>query len=630
MVGYTALVQSDESQAMEVLERHNRLLRPFFPKYHGKEVKAIGDSFLVEFDSALDATKCAVELQSFLHDYNVSSKNEWRITLRIGIHLGDVIHRGGDVFGDAVNIASRIEPIAKPEGICVSEQVYDQVRNKVPFHFVKLEPQKLKSVNVQIDVYSVSSVSEVKEGPQAEFMTNRIAVLPFRSMSPDPNDEYFAEGMTEEIISAISRVSQLSVISRTSVMGYKSKDKSASEIGRELRVGTLIEGSVRKAGNRVRITAQLIDTEGDRHLWVENYDRNMEDVFAIQSEIAEKVASSLKVKLLEEDRRKIERGSTSNVEAYTLYLKGRIQLDRWDRSSLSAAISYCDRATALDPNYASAYAALSMAHSKLGFQDLVEPKEAYRKAEEYARKALELDESNPEAHAALGMASLSRYDFVGRERELRRAIELKPSFAEAHAVLAATFAFLARWDECISEVEKSLELDPLSVNTSGQAGTWYLYAGQFDKAVRHLKDALELDPQNSFYLDNLGLAYVQKGMVEEGLSMAKRAAEMSGTPEADADLAFAYVKAGKQQEARKVLANLLEPGEGRLVSPTAVAGAYATLGEKQKALDLLERAYEEGSGYLPSIGVDFVFENLRDEPRFKMLLGKMGLNSQGN
>ena len=224
MVGYTALTQANESQALEVLERHNNLVRPFFGRFHGKEVKTIGDSFLVEFDSALDATRCAVEVQTFLHDYNLSSRNEWRITLRIGVHLGDVLHKGGDVFGDAVNIASRIEPLAPPEGVCISEQVYDQVRNKLPFGLVKLEPRRLKNVDLPIDVYAVVLPWEEEEGSSlGELPLDRIAVLPFTNMSPDPNDEYFADGMTEELIDRLAQVKRLKIISaylRDEVQGF--------------------------------------------------------------------------------------------------------------------------------------------------------------------------------------------------------------------------------------------------------------------------------------------------------------------------------------------------------------------------------------------------------------------------
>jgi len=446
--------------------------------------------------------------------------------------------------------------------------------------------------------------------------------LPLRNLSPDPNDEYFADGMTEELISAVSRISELSVVSRTSVTGYRGKEKKAGEIARELNVGTLLEGSVRKAANRVRITVQLIDAVDDRHLWVENYDRSLKDIFAVQSEVAEKVASALHLKLTDHEKRKIEKGGTSSTEAYILYLKG-LSVSRPDRpDSLSAAINYYEQALRQDPNYALAYSALAGAHSTLGFFGFVEPQEAYQKTMQYAQRALELDDSLPEAHVALSWSLMNNYDVEGRERELKKAIELNPNLARAHMLLALTYSTMLRWEQCVEEVEKALELDPLSVWTLANAGTTYLYAGQYEKAIKHLKDAVELDPSSPLWVDNLGLAYIQMGRVEEGLAMVKRAAEMSGTSAWYGDLAWAYMKAQRPEEARKLLAKL-EPEERK--PAIVIAGVYAVLGEKEKSMEWLERAYDEHSGYLVGINGDFVFENLRDEPRFRALMEKIGL-----
>jgi TolB-like protein/Tfp pilus assembly protein PilF len=448
-----------------------------------------------------------------------------------------------------------------------------------------------------------------------------VAVLPLQNLSPDPNDEYFADGMTEELISTISKIPELNVISRTSVIGYKKKEKKASEIARELNVGTLLEGSVRKAANRVRISVQLIEAESDRHVWAENYDRNLEDIFAVQSDVADKVASSLRLKLTEEDKRGIEKGGTSSTEAYMLYLKGRSVTRPGDRNSLSAAIHYYEQALRQDPSYALAYSALALAHATLGFFQLVDPKEAYEKAMQYAQKALELDDSLPEAHVALSYSLVSGYDFESQERELKRAIELNPNLAAAHMFLANYYASVSQWKEGLREAEKALELDPLSASTLGSAGTWYLYAGQYEKAIKHLKDAMEMEPTASFWIDNLGLAHIQMGKVEEGLAMVKRAAEMSGTfTQYSGDLAWAYMKAEKLEEVRKLLTEL-EAEESK--DAIATAGVYAVLGEKEKAMEWLEKAYDDRVGYLATIDRDFVFENLRDEPRYQALIEKI-------
>jgi len=292
--GYTALTQRDESLALKLLDAHRDLIRPVFTKYSGREVKTMGDAFLLEFDSALQATECAAEVQKVLREYNETAPR--KVPLRIGIHAGDVIHREGDVYGDAVNIASRIVRLAAGGEICISAQVYDQVHNKVPYRLLKLSPHALKNVSFPTDVYKLELPGQVsKMNAFSKQDRTRVAILPLVNITNDPSDEYFADGMTEEMISTLSNVSGLTVISRTSAMQYKGAKKNLTDIGRELGAGTLLEGSVRKAGNRVRITVQLLDAREDRHLWAQSYDRELQDIFAVQSDVATKVADALKV-----------------------------------------------------------------------------------------------------------------------------------------------------------------------------------------------------------------------------------------------------------------------------------------------------------------------------------------------
>lgn len=461
-------------------------------------------------------------------------------------------------------------------------------------------------------------------GHTGNLSPKRIAVLPFVSLSPDPNDEYFADGLTEEMVARLSLLKGLEVIARTSVMTYKNKTKGAGRIGRELGAGTLLEGSVRKAGNRIRVTVQLIDVSTQGHLWAESYNRDLEDIFAVQAEIAERVASALKVRLHEEERKRIEKRGTNNLEAYTLLLKGRFHLNRWERASVDSAIECFVQALNLSPNYAAAYAGLARAYSILGFLEVDERNEAYSKAEEYALRALELDESLAEAHVSRSYTLWNKYDFAARDAELERALALDPNSAEAHLLLADGWNLRGRWDKALPEIEKALELDPLSVRTAGDAGTSYLYYGQYDRAIQLLTEAVELDPKNSFYLNNLGLAHIRQGRIDEGLEEVQRAAGMSDFPETR-DLAYAYVKAGRPEEARALLSRLLQSREGGRAYPMRLAGVYSVLGEKEKAFEWLEMAYEERSGYLPAIASDFVFDSLRDDPRFLALLKKMNL-----
>jgi TolB-like protein/class 3 adenylate cyclase len=291
IVGYTALGQENESAALELLARHRELIRPLFSRHAGREVKTMGDAFLVEFASALEATLCAIDIQSTVHSRNLERGE--KLQVRIGIHVGDVMHQEGDVLGDTVNVASRIEPLAQAGGVCISGQVFDHVKNKVSYPFVRLEAGRLKNVNDSVEVYRIVLPWEGQVSKVIELDTRRIAILPFSNMSPDPNDEYFADGITEEVISTASAITGLTLIARASVMRYKGMTKGIEEIGKELQVGTVLEGSVRKAGSRLRIGVQLIDVQSQGHLWAETYDRDFGDVFAVQSDIAKQVANAL-------------------------------------------------------------------------------------------------------------------------------------------------------------------------------------------------------------------------------------------------------------------------------------------------------------------------------------------------
>jgi adenylate cyclase len=332
--GYTSLTQSNEALAMKMLESYRSLALPVVQSYGGREIKTMGDGSLIEFPSALEATECAIELQKALHEFNRTAVN--KLILRIGIHVGDVIHRGGDIFGDAVNIASRIEPLAEGGGVCISGQAHYQVANKLARKAHKIEVEGLKNVSSATEVYRIEMPWEVESESSGPLDEHRLAVLPLDNISPDPNDEYFADGLTDELITSLSKVNGLEVIARTSVLRYKGGAKQVAVIGRELRVGSVLEGSVRKAGNRIRVTAQLISASNEAHVWAETYDRQLDDIFAVQSDIAGKVADALRLKLSTRVVSKSRR--PSNLEAYTLYMRGKVAATKLSKESLIKAI----------------------------------------------------------------------------------------------------------------------------------------------------------------------------------------------------------------------------------------------------------------------------------------------------
>src|SRR5256712_4759856 len=329
MAGYTARGQKNESLSLALVEEQRKLLRPVFGRHNGREIKTMGDGFLVEFSNAMDAVRCAYDVQRASREFNISQQGDQRITIRIGLHLGDVVESQGDISGDAVNIASRVQSLAEGGGICVTRQVYDQVQNKFELPLKSLGSRSLKNVKAQLEVYKmVLPWENQQKSTAAQLDTSRVAVLPFANMSPDSSDSYFADGITEEIISTLSGVSGLNVISRTSVMGYKGTTKRVKEIGGELEVGSVLEGSFRKAGNRIRVTAQLIDVRDDRHVWAHSYDRNLDDVFGVQTDIAKQVSDALRVKILAPEIDRIDRKPTESATAYALYLRRRYHLNR--------------------------------------------------------------------------------------------------------------------------------------------------------------------------------------------------------------------------------------------------------------------------------------------------------------
>jgi adenylate cyclase len=513
VVGYTSLTQKNEAVAMELLGEQRTLVRPLLVRHGGREVKTIGDAFLIEFESALEAVRCAFDVQQSLHELNSGRPIDRRILLRIGVHLGDVIHSENDVYGDAVNVASRIEPLAAPGGVCISEQVYDHVKNKSDFQLLSLGRKELKNVGEPVEVFKMVFPWERQESTGVALDKKRIAVLPFTNLSSDPEEGYFADGMTEELITSISGVRQLVVIARTSVMGYKGTTKKVKEIGRELEVGTMLEGSVRKAGNRVRITAQLIDTATEGHIWAQNYDRQLEDVFGIQSEIAEKVAGELKIRLVEEEKRVIERKPTENTEAYTFYLKGRELVRERTESSLRQALGELERAITLDPTFAKAHAAVAECYTELVTDNYDPYEQVMPKAEISVRRALQLDPELAEAHTTLARVYFQEDDVLGCEAEARRAVELNPSLADAYFVLSNVFLLKGAKEEGINSAESCYRLDPVLPRYIERLGQFYFYLGMEDKALRHWEKTVQGAPAGTYRM--MAEYYLYKGEVEK-------------------------------------------------------------------------------------------------------------------
>jgi TolB-like protein/tetratricopeptide (TPR) repeat protein len=625
IVGYSSLSQKNEPLALEMLEEHRKIVRPIVARHNGHEIKTMGDAFLIEFESALKATQCAIDIQRSLDGHNQQSIPERRIHLRIGIHLGDVEQRENDVLGDAVNIASRIEPLAEADGICISEQVYDQVRNKINCPIENLGPRQLKNIDYPIDVHRI--LWEKDETAKLSLDKKRIAVLPFLNISPDPKDEYFADGLTEELIARLSMISGLKVIARTSIMRYRGTAKSVREIGKELESGSVLEGSVRKAADRLRVTAQLIDATTQEHLWVQNYDRQLEDVFAIQTEVAQNVADALKMQLLDVERQQIEKKPTGDISAYTFYLKGRYYWNERSRESLGKSIKYFEEALKRDSEFALAYSGIADSYIVLADHGYLSRSDGHAKAGDAATKALKLDGTLAEAHTSLANILSAEWDWIRAEEEFDKALRANPNYATAHHWYSIHLLWLGRLDEAIKELMIAEELDPLSPMIHAYGALVYVCARQYDIALAESDKALELDPNFMVAHFNRIWVYLAKSMFDEAMADQERVLPALQPLSYDnrALVGAAYAIAGRTEEAKRILREWEEASaheRAEDVNHWALALIHLKLGNKDRAFEWLEKAIEAHTITPFLVKLYPYFDEMTSDPRFDELLKK--------
>ena len=674
MVGYSALSQRDDKLALELLEEHRQLLREILPRFNGTEIKTIGDAFLIEFNSALEAAQCAIEIQRTLAKRNHDVTAERRIELKIGIHIGDVVHRGGDVYGDGVNIASRIEPLAGAGGICVSMDVERQIRNALEARFEKLAPTELKNISVAMDLFRI--VLPWEQGSKAETSVNgrsfpasrlvwvgavilalvgagwwlahqflptkntltprqseaatnsasqkSIAVLPFLNLSADKNDEYLSDGMTEELLNMLTKVKGLRVPGRSSSFAFKGKNEDGifRKVGVQLHVNAVLEGSVRKAGDKLRITAQLINVADGFHLWSETYDHDMKDILAVQSDVAKRVVQALQIQLGVDEARALAKKPTENPEAHRLYLLGRYHFAKFTRAGWTNAIHYYEQALQIDPNFALAYCGLADTYGWAGGQ-IMAGREAWAKEMELAEKALALDPNLAEAHLAMGTALFSMLGPHASEKELDRAVELNPNLVLAYDQYGWTFSEMGRFDEAIAAEKKALELDPLSTFLNTDLAFFLYWARRYEDAITQIRKTLELDSNNGFAHSVLGWCLIWKGSKADARAEFQKATTLDDLPWYVGSLGYACAVSGDHAKAEQVLHQLEELAKQRYVSPANRASVYLGLGENEKALDWLEKAYEDRDPIFWWINGDQLYDSVRHAPRFEALVQKV-------
>jgi adenylate cyclase len=628
LVGFTKLGQRDEEEALRLRSEHQTLVRPLFAAHGGREVKTLGDGFLVEFPSAVESVRCAVGIQQAVSQRNARPTSRERIVLRIGIHVGDVVEEGNDIVGDAVNVASRIEPLAEPGGICLSGSVFDQVRNKLHLPLEKVGPRTLKNVEFPIDLYRVvlSGVSAPPHPAASEVDSHfRLAVLPFANHSEDADEEYFADGLTDELISRSSQIPTLRVIARTSVRRYKDSAKSIREVGQELGVGVVLEGSVRKAGNRVRITAQLVDTRSEEHLWSSRYDRPLDDIFAIQDDIAGQIASSVSLHVSGgrvAGPRSFAPGpaDTPDLEAYTNFLQGRKLLgEKGSEETVRRSLAFFEAAVRRDPQFSRARVGIAEAALWLGGEGAAPYLESTRRARTELTRALQQNEALAEAHSALAGLLVGEDDPRGAEREARRAQELNPSLADPYRWLAQLAAGEGRIDEAVRLLESAHRLDPVDVNVIAFLGRAYAYSGREADALAHWERTKSLVAfRTNAHLTEYYLGRGDLVRAQETLREMERLRPDSAWTETYRGMVAARM--GDAEGARRAIGRLVRRGQGGEHTVMFQGFVHFALGETDAFVACMERAFEQHNLPLMELMYSRFYEPARHDPRVLDLL----------
>jgi adenylate cyclase len=608
VVGYSRLMGGDEAGTLRAIKAHRaELIDPSIAEHQGRIVKLSGDGILVEFASVVNAVACAVDIQRAMHVRNKGLSGSERIDYRVGVNLGDVIDEEGDIFGDGVNLAARLEAFAEAGGISVSGSVRDHVGARLGLSFEDMGEQSLKNIDRPVRIYNVSigappwAPGERHEAPASmanhEREKPRIAVLPFNNMSGDPEQEYFSDGITEDIITDLSKVSGLHVVARNTVFTYKGKPIKVQQTAQELGVRYVLEGSVRKAGQRVRVTGQLIDGRDGAHLWADRYDRDLTDIFMIQDEITHTIVQQLKVRLLPEEKQAIEQLPTANVEAYTYYLRGREFSREWTKSYLLLARRMFAKAIELDPAYARAYAGIADCDSAL----------------------FVWHSEGSSVEAIMRMSA--------------KALALDPGLAEAHASLGLALLHDGRAAEAVVAHERALALDPGSYEANFFYARYFYLRGEFESAGKYFERSAEV--RSDDYVSAMFLASTYRGLgrfadlerwARRGIALAEDALKLhpeNAGPAHRGAILLAYL--GERDRARDWAARALAIDPDDLVAHYNVACAYCVMGDHDAALDVLEKILPHTTWYQRAwFDNEPDLDSVREHPRFRKLFAAFG------
>ena len=628
MTGYTALMQQNEQSAKDKLRRLKEVLETSVSLFHGKILQNYGDGSLSIFSSAIDSVKCAVEIQQTL-------QQEPKVDLRIGIHTGDISIEEEVIYGDGVNLASRIESLAVPGSIFISEKVFDEIRNQEDLAAREMGYFELKNVIKPVRIFAIDNKGLVVPARDAlrgktKLPANRLAVLPFVNMSADPENEYFSDGITEELLNSLTKVDGLQVTSRTSAFAFKGKHTDIREIGIQLNVDRILEGSLRKSGNHVRISAQLINAADGYHIWSENYDRSLTDIFEVQDEISSIIANKLRENLTaREHEETLVKVPTQNLEAYTLFLKGLHFHNKLTPNDTKKAIECFEKAIILEPDYAHAYAMVASGYAFLGATGQMQPKEAFQEVHKYSDKALQLDSSLAAGYTAKGSAYLF-YDWKWEQayNSLLKAIELNPASTGAYLLLSFYYLSTGQKKEAVDIMEKALQVDPLSPIVNQYLAEAYFNAGRTDDALKQIDSLLDIHSRMRVALELKGWCTGAKGDWKRALEIFEEVHRLINHPlKGLAPLGCAYARLGETEKALECIRKIkqLQAEEPGVVLDADLAMVWWSLGEKDKFFHHLFQCVEKRMWPVAILIDHPLFKELSDDPRYQLLKEKLGL-----
>jgi adenylate cyclase len=628
MTGYTALMQENEQLARHKRQRLKEVLETTIARFHGKILQYYGDGSLSIFNSAIDSVHAAIDIQQQLQQHP-------KVDLRIGIHTGDVIIEEESIYGDGVNLASRIESLAVPGGVFVSEKVYDEIRNQEHIQTREMGFFELKNIKQPIRVFAIANNGIVVPGRnevrgKTAAPVNRLAVLPFVNMSADPENEYFSDGITEELLNALTRVNGLQVTSRTSAFAFKGKHDDIRDIAIQLNVDKILEGSVRKAGNRVRITAQLINAADGFHIWSETYDRKLDDIFEVQDEISGIIANKLKENMSGQQKPAPSiKSSIKNITAYTHYLKGLHFKNKITPADTRKAIECFKQAIALEPGYAQAYAMVAQSYSTLGSHGQMIPHTAFEIAHQYAEKALELDDSIAEGHIAKAMPNLF-YEWKWQEAydALQKAIELNPSAVEAYDLLGFYYIAMGQKMQAVKTLEEAEQIDPLSPSIIRSLGMMYIFAERFDDAIRQADKLLEMNPEMRSAIELKGWAIGMKGDWQASLHLFEEVHRLTNHPlKGLMGMGVAYARVGMMDKAMECVHKLeqRQQEEPDSVVDGDLAAVWLGIGDIDKTYYYLNECIDKRMGPVACFIEYPPYKVVKEDPRFEELKKRMGI-----